>query len=513
MIAEISWSEQIGFPILSTMIVLPIVAAIAAYIIKSDRTVQLGAIAATLELVLAIYLLKKFETGTANLQFVEQFPLLPPFLSYHLGVDGISVLFVALTALLTLLLILYCKTVSTEIVDERPIGIYVASVFAFQAVMMGLFMSINLLEFWLLLALELIPAAFILQRWGTSRGREKNWALSRYLQDMSGGLVMVLAAILILGWRYAEATGSWSFALTDLLASPIAEAAQLPIFVLFLFGIAPRLALFPFHAWLPIVAQHGPLTTLCIFLVGLKVGVYALLRFVLPLMPYATEEWKSFVVALAAVGIFYGALMALLQINLRRLLAFAAVSHTGMLVIGIFCLNRVGMEGSLILSLTIGVAASGLLFVMGIFYRSTHTTFLPRLGGLFDATPLLGFTFLIAALSTMAMPGTPGFDAAHLILEGAIETYHWSIAVAVGLGSVTSAAFLLWAFQRAFLTQRREKSLQPKKIKLDLPEALLAGAVCGVLVGVGFYTEPWLDMVNSSLTILSQRFETSLAMH
>lgn len=513
MIAEISWSDQVSFPILSTMMVLPLVAMAVAWIIKSNRAVLWGTIAATLEFGLAIYLLTHFISDTASLQFVERVPLLPPFLSYHLGVDGISILFVALTALLTLLLILYCKTVSTEIVDERPIGIYVASVFGFQAVMMGIFMSINLLEFWLLLALELIPAAFILHRWGTSRGREKNWALSRYLQDMGGGLALVLAAILILGWRYAEMTGSWSFALTDLLASPIAEAAQVPIFVLFLFGIAPRLALFPFHAWLPVVAQHGPLSTLCIFLVGLKVGVYALLRFVLPLMPAATEEWKGFVVALAAISILYGALMALLQINLRRLLAFAAVCHTGMLVIGIFCLNRVAMEGSLILSITFGVAASGLFFVMGIFYRSTRTTFLPRLGGLFDATPLLGFTFLIAALSTMAMPGTPGFDAAHLILEGAVKTYHWSIAVAVGLGSVASAAFLLWAFQRAFLAQRRERSPHPKKIKLDVPEVLLAGAICGVLVGIGFNTEPWIQMVYTSLDTLSQRFETSLALH
>ncbi|KFI22977.1 complex I subunit 4 family protein [Nitrosococcus oceani] len=513
MIAEISWSAQAGFPILSTMIVLPLLAMTIALIVKSNSTVLLGIIAAALELGLAIYLLTHFETGTANLQFVERVSLLPPFLFYHLGVDGISILFVALTALLTLLLILYCKTVSTEIVDERPIGFYVASIFAFQAVLMGLFMSINLLGFWLLLALELVPAGIILHRWGTTQGPEKNWALSRYLQDMVGGIGLLLIAILLLGWYHAEATGSWSFALTDLLASPLSPKAQAPIFVLFLFGIAPRLGLFPFHAWIPIVAQHGPVATLGVFLVGLKVGLYALLRFILPLMPDAVEEWKSFIVTLAIIGTFYGAVMALLQVNLRRLLAFAVVSHTGLLIIGVFCLNRVGLEGSLLLTINFGVAASGLLFVMGIFYRSTRTTLLPRLGGLFDATPLLGFTFLIAALSTMAMPGTPGFDAAHLILEGAIATYHWSIAVAVGSGSVAAAAFLLWAFQRAFLAQRRERALQPKKIKLDVPEILLAATVCSVLAGIGFYTGPWLEMVDGSLTALSQRFETALVMN
>lgn len=514
MIAEISWAEQANFPILGTMIALPLLAMIVTGVAKSTRqAILLGLIGATLEFALAIYLLTHFETGTANLQFVEQIPLQTFFLSYHLGVDGISILFVALTALLTLLLILYCKTVSTEIIDERPIGIYIASLFAFEAVLMGLFMSINLLEFWLLLVLEMIPAAFILHRWGTSEEREKNWAVSRYLQDMSGGAMLVLAAILILGWYHAEATGTWSFALTDLLASPIPKEAQAPIFVLFLFGIAPRLGLFPFHAWIPIVAQHGPLATLGVFLVGLKVGLYALLRFILPLLPDAAEEWKGVIVTLAVIGTFYGAVMALLQVNLRRLLAFAVVSHTGLLIIGVFCLNRVGLEGSLLLTINFGVAASGMLFVMGIFYRSTHTTLLPRLGGLFDATPLLGFTFLIAALSTMAMPGTPGFDAAHLILEGAIETYHWIVAVAVGSGSVAAAAFLLWAFQRVFLTQHRESARQPKKVKLDVPEAILAIAVCAVLAGIGFYIGPWLELVDGSVSALSQRFETSLVMH
>jgi NADH-quinone oxidoreductase subunit M len=513
MIAEISWSEQASFPILTTMIVLPLVAMAVAWIVKSTSTVLLGVIAAALEFGLAVYLLTHFETGIANLQFVERVPLLSPFLSYHLGVDGISVLFIAATALLTLLLILYCKTVSTEIVDERPIGIYIASVFAFEAVLMGLFMSIDLLEFWFFLALQLIPAAFILHRWGTGINRERNRALSRYLQDMGGGLGLVLIAISILGWYYAEATGNWSFALTDLLAFPLDRTAQAPIFALFLFGLAPFLALFPFHAWLPLVAQHGTLTTLCVFLVGIKVGIYALLRFVLPLTPYAVEEWKAFIVTLAVIGTFYGALMALLQINLRRLLAFAVVSHTSMLTIGIFCLNKVALEGSLILAINLGVAISGLFFVMGIFYRSTRTTFLPRLGGLFDATPLLGFTFLIAALSTMSMPGTPGFDAAHLILEGAIGTYHWSVAVAVGAGSVASAAFLLWAFQRAFLAQRTEKTLQPTKIKLKVPEAVLAAAVCAVLAGVGFYTGPWLEIVDGSINALSQHFEAPVAMH
>ena len=503
-LAETNWFVTLDFPVLSVMVAVPLLGMGLAWTVQSFRQAFfLGISISGLELGLALFLLGHFKTGTPGLQFVEHFPL-TPFLSYHLGVDGISLLFVLLTALLTFLVMLY-----GEIVHEQPAGIYVASVFAFQSVLMGLFLSVDLLEFWFVMLLELIPVSFTLQRWGV--GQDRRRAFLRYLQDMLGGLGLMLAGVLILGWRHAESTGRWSFAVTDLLASPLDKTEQPLIFVLMLFGLAPRMALFPFHAWLPVVAQHGPLATVCVFLVGLKVGIYALLRFVLPLLPQASLEWKDFVVRLSVIGLLYGALMALMQINLRRLLAFAAVSHTGMLVIGVFCLNLAGFQGSLLLAINFGMAACGLLFVAGVVYRSTHTVLLPRLGGLFDSLPLLGMTFLLAALSTMAMPGTPGFDAAHLLLEGAIETHHGSLAVAVASGSVASAAFLLWAFQRVFLAERRDNALHPEKIRLNLAEVLLAGIVCAVLLGVGFYSEPWLQIVDGSLTLLAQQFGSSAA--
>jgi NADH-quinone oxidoreductase subunit M len=489
-------------PILSLLVVLPLLAMAMAWTVQSARQAfLLGVIAAIVELGLAVWLLLLFQKDSADLQFVERIPL-TPFLAYHLGVDGISILFVVLSALLTLLVILY-----GEIVHEKPAGIYVASVFAFQAVLMGLFLSVDLLEFWVVCLLEMIPASFILGRWGF--GKDKRRALLHYLRDMSGGLVLMLVAVIIIGWRHAEVSGDWSFALTDLLQTPLAPSQQSWVFVLFFYALALRMALFPFHAWLPVVAEHGPLATVCVFLVGLKVGIYALLRFVLPLLPHACHEWKFFVVGLSVIGIFYGAMLALMQINLRRLLAFSAVSQTGMLVIGVFCMNREGLQGSLLLAINFGVAASALLFVTGVLHRSTHTTFLPRLGGLFDTMPLLGLTFLLAALSTMAMPGTPGFDAAHLMLEGAIETHNWGVAVAMASGSVASAAFLLWAFQRAFLANRRDTVLRSEQIRLSLPEAVLVGALCVVQLGVGFYTEPWLEIVDSSLTKLADRVENA----
>jgi NADH-quinone oxidoreductase subunit M len=487
-------------PILSLLVALPLAAMAAAWAVQSARQAFLLGVAASLaELFLALGLLVLFQADSASMQFVEQVPLMP-FLSYHLGVDGVSILFVVLVALLTLLVILY-----GEIVDESPAGIYVASVFAFEAVLMGLFLSVDVLEFWVVCLLEMIPASFILLRWGN--GKDKRRALLSYAQSMAGGLALMLVGILLIGRHHAEITGDWSFALADLLQTPLPPRQQTVAFVLFFYALAVRMALFPFHGWLPIAAQHGPLATVCVFLVGLKVGIYALLRFVLPLLPNACHEWRSFVVGLAVAGMFYGALLAFMQINLRRLLAFSTVSQTGMLVIGVFCLNREGLRGSLLLAINFGVAASALLFVTGVLHRCMHTAFLPRLGDMFDIMPLLGLSFLLAALSTMAMPGTPGFGAAYLLLEGAIEAHSWGTALAMAAGSVASAAFLLWAFQRAFLAQRRDAILHPEKIRLSVAEAALVAALGAVQLGVGFHTQPWLDIIDGSLTHLAGRIE------
>jgi len=486
------------FPWLSLTVALPLLSMGTAWLARTPRQAfAVGMCGSLLQLLVTVHLLLTFRLDTAAFQWVEHIPV-TPFLAYHLGVDGIGILFLVLTSLLTLLVILY-----GEIVHERPAGIYVASVFAFQAVLTGLFLSIDLLEFWIVCGLELIPGTFILNRWSLSGGRLP--ALRRYLQDMTGGLLLMLAAVLIIGWHHASVTGDWSFALEQLMATPLEPGRQSLVFVLLFYGLAVRLAFFPFHAWLPNVAQHGPLATLCVYLVGLKVGIYALLRFVLPLLPEAAQEWKRFVVVLAIAGMAYGALMALMQINLRRLLAFAAISHAALLVIGVFCLSLDGMRGSLLLAVNFGVAGAGLLFVTGVLYRCTGTTQLPRLGGMFDSLPLLGLTFLLAALTTMAMPGTPGFDAAHLVLESAIETHHWGLAVVVATGSVASAAFLLWAFQRAFLARRRERILAPETIRLSIPEVTLVGTLCAVMLGVGFYTKPWLEIVDATLVHLAQR--------
>lgn len=501
-VTELTWSAQSGFPVLSTLIVTPVLAMISALFARTPRQAsRVGLLGSGVELALGGFVLARFHADLPSFQFVEHLPLFAAF-SYHLGVDGINLLFVLLTALLTLLVVLY-----EEIVHERPPGLFIASIFAFEAVLMGLFLSLDLLQFWVFTALELLPALFILRRWST--GHDQEHAARVYRRFMGGGLVLLLGAIVLLGWNHARMTGRWSFDYGDLTKTPISESWQTFVFVLMFYACSIRLAQFPFHAWLPIVAQHGTLATVCVFVVGLKAGIYALTRFALPLLPHGVLHWQNGVVALGVAGIFYGAVLALMQLELRRLLAFAAVSNTGMLVVGVFSLDTRGLAGTFLLSINFGVAACGMLFTTGLVYRRARTTLLPRLGAMFERMPLLGLTFLIAALSTMAMPGTPGFDAAHLLLEGAIGGHDWGIAIAVAIGNVLTAAFLLRAFQRTFLAERKEQALRIGESRLTRPEAVLASIVCLVLIGVGFYTEPWVALVEKSLTAATEPYRLS----
>jgi NADH-quinone oxidoreductase subunit M len=282
---------------------------------------------------------------------------------------------------------------------------------------------------------------------------------------------------------------------------------QSVIFFLLFYGLGIRIPLFPLHGWLPLVAEHGTIAVAGIFLLGLKTGIYALVRFVLPLLPDAVIRWHDWVVAFALAGIFYAATLALMQINLRRMLAFAVISHTGVLMIGLFSLSHAGFQGSILLSITFGTATAGLLLMSGFVFRRTRTLLLPRLGGLFSHLPVIGTAFLVAGLSIIGMPGTPGFDAVHLLLEAAILEFGAMVTIAAALGNVAAAAFLLWAFQRAFLAPLAD---DVPAYNLEPPSGMersIAVMIIVILLGSGFYSKPWLGLLQHSFDGLTALYQ------
>ena len=488
-----------ALPLLALLQVLPLAGALALLAVRREAPAFALALAtAGAELVLAIYLYLRLDQGSAALQLSERWSL-SPALNYHAGVDGVAVIFILLTALLSLLVVIY-----GPVRRLRPVPRFLAVALACEATLMSLFTTLDLMWFVMLSAVELGLVGYLMGRWATSPGEEL--ARQRYWEFMGTGLALLLAGTLLLGWNHAVThAGHWSFDLTELASVPVDPALSSLTFFLLFYGLAIRTPLFPLHGWLPLVAEHGNVAVAPVFLLGLKVGIYGLVRFVFPLLPEAVDRWNVYVVAFAAAGIFYAALLALMQTNLRRLLAYAVVSHTSVLVIGLFSLGTAAFQGAVMLSANFGLAIAGLLFMTGCVYSRMRTTQLDKLGGLFDRLPIIGISFFIAGLSIVGMPGTPGFDAVHLMLEAAIARFGALVTIAAALGNVAAAAFLLWAFQRAFLAPASAEAAA-KIPPATWPERVIAGVVILVLLGAGFYSEPWLQVTDAPLSALGARF-------
>lgn len=495
LLEQIHWSAQAGYPVLASLQLLPLAGLLLMLALRRRAIAPaLGLALLGAELLLALDLLRRFQPDQGARQFAEQLSL-PGALQYHAAIDGVSLLFILLTALLALMVALYGRVRSLS-----PAQHYLAAIFAIEAALVGMFTTRDLLTFALLSGVELVAAGYLLWHWATS-GND-SLAMRRYLQFMGIGLLLLLAGVFLLGWNHAYLTGTWSFDLADLVRAGVPGEMQSVLFFLLFYALAIRTPLFPLHGWLPLMAEHGTVASAGVLLLGVKVGVYGLLRFVLPLLPEAVVQWQLYVVGFAVAGVFYAALMALLQVNLRRLLAFAVVSHTSVLMIGLFSLSPLALQGSVMLAINFGLAIGVLLFMTGFIYRRTRTLLLTRLGGLFDSIPVVGVAFLIGGLAIIGMPGTPGFDAAHLMLEGTIDRFGALVTIAAALGNVAAAGFLLWAFQRAFFATSGEGERPAVEGTRPLELVIALGMVL-VLLGVGFYSEPWLVLIEPALEPLA----------
>jgi NADH-quinone oxidoreductase subunit M len=497
LVTEILWTTQAGYPPLATLQCLPLAGALLLLIMREDDlALVLGRLFAVAELVVAIDLYARIDVSTPIMQFAERLDLL----AYHAAVDGVSVLFILLTALLGVLLSFYGMA-RQQITPVQLLSVLLI----IESSQMTMLTTMNLLWFAGASALQLALVGYLLWRWASAR--EENLALSRFLQYQLFGWCLFLAGSIVLVWSHADVLGGhWSFDLFDLLQTPQIGKYQSAAFYLLFYGLAIRTPLFPLHGWLPNSAGYGLIAVGPVLLLGVKVGIYGMARFLLPLTAEAVMIWQPYVVAFAMVGVFFAAVMAFRQANLRRLMAFAVVSHTSLIVIGLFTLHPAGLQGALLLAVNFGLAITVMLLMVGYVYRRTGTTNLDRLGGLFDRVPFIALAFLIGGLSLLGMPGTPGFDAVHLVLEASIETFGALPTIATALGNVVAAGFLLWAFQRAFLAPRPKDLPAARIARTRRMEYFVGGATLLVLLAAGFYPEPWLKLTDTATQALAAYF-------
>jgi NADH-quinone oxidoreductase subunit M len=481
---------MIAMPWLSLLIFLPIAGAILALCfptLSSARSIALCT--ALLELVVAIIVLALFEPGMENtFQLQEIRPWISGLdINYHLGMDGLSVLFLPCTALLGVMAIL----ASWNNMTHLP-GFYFAMLLTLIGVTMGVFLALDTMLFFLFWELTLPPIYFLISLWGT--GSQRRMAAMKYtMYMMFGGIPLFFGFILLaLQTPATEGTQALMFSLPELLSAPVDTTIQPLIFLLLVTGFAVKVPLFPFHTWLPTVAMESP-AQLTALLVGLKLGAFGLLRFALPLAPEAAIEYGWMLGVLGGFTLIYGACIALVQSNLRQMLAYASISHVGLVVVGIAAMNSQGIQGAVFQLLNFTMIASALMLISGFIRERTGTTELVSLGSMAGEMPRLTALFFLFALASIGLPGTSGFVGEILLIISAFEL-HFSLGVLALITMVVGAAYLLSHMRRTFWGpgDNSEKmpmaDLKPEELWLLLP-------ACVIVLTLGFFPNLVLDVI------------------
>jgi NADH-quinone oxidoreductase subunit M len=491
--------------LLTIITLLPLVFAGLLFLMPSVTQVRYGALLFSLiQLLIGFILLTQFDSSTAHLQFVEQYAWMPMFgIQYFLGIDGISLWLVILTLVLQPLVILGSWTAITE----RVKGFH-SALFVLQTAMLGTFLSLDAVLFYLFWELSLVPMYFLIGLWGGSR---RIYATVKFFIYTMAGSILMLVAMIYLMLLHKEVTGIYSANLLDWyqLTIPFIGGEfftpQTLLFFAFALAFAIKTPAFPVHTWLPDAHVEAP-TAGSVILAGvmLKMGTYGFLRWVIPLFPQASQYWAWLFMAIGVMGIIYGAMMALIQTDMKKLVAYSSVSHMGYVLLGLFAFNEFGLTGSLYQMLNHGVSTGALFLLVGMIYERTHTREIAHYGGLASILPWYTIIFVIVTMSSIAVPMTNGFVGEFLILLGAFKAYPvWSYFAVLGV--VLGAAYMLWMVKKVFfghpgqVTQDEQHPLKD----LSLREWIILTPLVILIFWMGLMPNHFLSFSKESLNYLN----------
>ena len=462
--------------LLSIIVFLPVVGAIVLLFIDKENhsAIRVVAFAFSLaEFIISLPLFFLFNNATHEMQFQEVLPWIESYgITYHLGIDGISLLLVLLTTFLTVLCILSSWSAITVRVKE-----YMISFLLLETGMVGAFVALDLVLFYVFWEVMLIPMYLLIGVWGDPK-RRIYAAIKFFIYTMAGSVLM-LVAILALYFINLKATGVPTFDVLELYKTVIPVGTQYWLFAAFAVAFAIKVPMFPFHTWLPDAHTEAP-TAGSVILAGvlLKMGTYGFIRFAMPLFPNAAMAFLPLICVLAIIGIIYGAMVSMVQADLKRLVAFSSVSHLGYVMLGMFALNMQGVQGSVYQMLNHGISTGSLFLLVGMVYERRHTRMISDFGGLSKVMPVFAAIFMIVTLSSIGLPGTNGFVGEFLILLGAFRS-KTAYGVAAATGVILGAAYMLWMFQRVMFGEIKNpenmklKDLNKREIATMIPMVLL----------------------------------------
>jgi NADH-quinone oxidoreductase subunit M len=482
-----------NFPLLSLILFLPLVgAAILLFLPKQSPAIRLIAnVFGVAGFVVSLPLWFWYNPQDPSFQFVERHPWIPSIgAQYFLGVDGFSALLVLLATLFGAIAILSSWNAITERLKE-----YYVFLLVLQTGMVGAFVSLDFLLFFLFWEVMLVPMYFLIGIWGSDRRLYS--AIKFFLYTLVGSVVMLLG-ILALYFYNHDVTGVYTFDITQFQQLNVPFGLQRWIFLAFFLGFAVKVPMFPFHTWLPDAHTDAPTAgSVILAAVLLKMGTYGFIRFSLPILPEATRYFVPMMVTLSIIGIVYGALCAMAQQDWKRLVAYSSVSHMAMVMLGMFALNPVGIMGSIIQQLNHGISTGALFLLVGNVYERRHTRQISEYGGLSKVMPVYAAVFLVMTMSSIGLPALNGFIGELLILQGVfVANRIWAFFAASGV--VLGAAYMLWLYQRTMFG-KIENPKNEKLADLSFREFATYVPLLILAVWIGLYPKPFIDRLQTSV--------------
>ena len=486
------------FPILSSLILLPVLGAIFIFFSKSNNNLTIKYLALFVSFsnfILSLYLWYLFDNTTSEFQFLEERSWIKGFINYKVGVDGISILFIILTTFITPLCV-----VSVNDTIKNRLKDFLVAILIMESLMIGVFCSLDLVVFYLFFEGGLIPMFLIIGIWG---GEKRVYSAFKFFLYTLLGSVLMLVAIISIYWM----TGTTD--VTYLYNIGIDAKYQNLLWLAFFSSFAVKTPMWPVHTWLPDAHVEAPTAgSVLLAAILLKMAGYGFIRFSLGLFPIASEYFVPLVYFLSLVAIIYTSLVALMQEDMKKLIAYSSVAHMGFVTLGIFTITQQGLEGSIYQMISHGLVSAALFLSVGVLYERSHTRLINNYGGLVSIMPKYAIIFMIFTLGAVGLPGTSGFVGEFLILMGAFKK-SFLVATIASLGVILAAAYMLWLYKRIIFGIVINEKL--KKLKdLSKTELFILSSLAFPIIFFGFYPEPLLNTTEVSIKDLIQMYSNNI---
>ena len=491
---------MIAFAPLSTVIWLPIIAGAVVLLTGSDRNAAvarwLALIGSVAGLVVALPLWTGFDRSTSGMQFEELHPWIETFsINYHLGIDGISLLLILLNCFTTVLVVI----AGWKVIQKR-VSQYMAAFLVLSGMMNGVFSSLDAALFYVFFEATLIPMFVIIGMWG---GPNRVYAsLKFFLYTFLGSLLTLVALI------YLYNVSGGSFSLLDYYALPIPLAAQILIFVALFAAFAVKVPMWPVHTWLPDAHVEAPTGgSVVLAAIMLKLGAYGFIRLSLPIVPDASHYLAPVVIGLSLIAVVYIGLVALVQADMKKLIAYSSISHMGFVTLGIFIFNPNGLQGAVVQMISHGFVSGAMFLCVGVLYDRMHSRLIADYGGVVNRMPIFASLFMLFAMANAGLPGTSGFVGEFFVILGTMSVNFWyTFAAATTL--IFGAAYTLWMYKRVIFGEVANERVAALS-DINRRELLVLGLVAIVVLGIGLYPKPLTDVLSASVTGLLEHVAVS----